>query len=316
MPNSTSPLITIGITAFNAEDTIGRAIDCALAQNWANKEILIVNDCSTDRTASIIETYKSAHPEIRNFRPGQNGGVAAARNILLKEAKGEFIAFFDDDDVSTPDRIEKQYLRILNYGDSDFVVCHTARLQNYPDGSQHIEKTPGSDETLSPPRGREMFERILTGKPTANGFGSMATCSLMIPRKVFEKVGLYDPNFRRSEDTDYSLRFALAGGVFLGISEPLVTQTMTKSSEKTLQDERKFHEMIYAKYAQQLGAAKTDFCLRWLDMKYEFLNGHFGVFIIKLIKLKLSHPILYIQKIFWAFPNIGFNLKAKKFHND
>lgn len=314
MSSQNNPLITIGITAFNAVDTLALAIECALGQTWPNKEIIIVDDCSTDETSQIIEKYTSLYPSIRNFRNPVNQGVAASRNIILKKATGEYLAFFDDDDISAKDRIEKQLLRIRNFKLSKFVLCHTARLQIYPDGNKRIEITPGSIESLVVPQGSQMFEKILLGRPIENGFGSMATCSLMMPRHIFEKIGLYDEDFRRCEDTDFTLRFALAGGYFLGIAEPLVTQKMTSSSEKTLLDEKKYHVNIYRKYSDELGTKKFDFGLKWLDLRYEFLHGEIIRFVMRFIFLLCNHPILSIKKLFWALPNIGFNFNFKKFH--
>lgn len=314
MSSQNYPLITIGITAYNARDTVTRALDCALAQNWPNKEIIIVDDCSSDNTAFIIEAYILTHPFLKYFRQDQNQGVAAARNIILQNAKGDFVAFFDDDDVSSLDRLEKQYLRIQHYKYSKLAVCHCTRRQIYPDGSMRLEATPGCDETKEAPYGDVMFEKILLGKPMENGFGSMATCSLMMPRKVFQEIGLYDESFRRCEDTDFTLRLALKGGHFLGIEEPLVTQTMTSSSEKSLFDEQKHHLLIYRKYEDLLGKDKTDFCLRWLKLRYEFLHNRSFKFLLSFIYLLTKYPLLSIQKIFWVMPNIGFNLKFKKFH--
>ena len=109
------PLITIGITAYNAQDTIERAIRSALAQNWENKEILIVDDSSTDKTRETIENVIKGHKSVRLIRHENNKGAAGARNTILKEAKGDFIAFFDDDDESLPERICTQYKTITEY---------------------------------------------------------------------------------------------------------------------------------------------------------------------------------------------------------
>ena len=308
------PSITIGITAFNAAETLPRAIECALSQIWSNKQIIIVDDCSTDDTPAIIKGYTSAHPSIRYFGQEHNKGVAAARNVILKNATGDFIAFFDDDDFSREDRLEKQYARIVDYKLTDFVLCHSSRLQIYPDGTKRIEKTPGSNLQSVAPQGHSMFEKILLGKPIQEGFGSLATCSLMLPRKVIERVGFYDENFRRCEDTDFTLRFALAGGHFLGIEETLVTQTMTSSSEKSLADEHKYHGLIYTKFESELGKHKTGFALGWLNLRYEFLYHNKIEFIKKFFLLLTKYPLLTLKKLIWALPNIKFNFNFRKFH--
>ena len=129
------PLITIGITCYNAADTIAKAIKSAQAQSWPVKEIIIVDDHSTDATVQILQGL-GQNPQIRIFLSEKNNGVAASRNRIIKESKGDFIVFFDDDDVSAPDRLECQYARITEYerllSDGRAVICHTARTQRYP----------------------------------------------------------------------------------------------------------------------------------------------------------------------------------------
>ena len=92
------PLITIGITSFNSIRTINRAVNSALEQYWRPIEIIIVDDFSTDNGYKILEKMADNFPEIKVFRNSKNEGVAFSRNKIIKKAKGEFIAFFDDDD--------------------------------------------------------------------------------------------------------------------------------------------------------------------------------------------------------------------------
>ena len=88
----TEVLITCGITAYNAEDSIERAIRSALSQTWRPLEIVVVDDCSTDRTSEILQRLTSEHDEIRIIHHRENRGVAAARNSIINEAKGSFVA--------------------------------------------------------------------------------------------------------------------------------------------------------------------------------------------------------------------------------
>ena len=108
-------MITVGLTAYNSAATIERAVVSALNQTWRPIEIVAIDDCSTDNTASIISRIADSHPELRMFRNHKNLGVAATRNRVLAEAKGAFIAFFDDDDESLPQRLSIQLRRILDY---------------------------------------------------------------------------------------------------------------------------------------------------------------------------------------------------------
>ena len=109
------PLISIGITCYNAELTIKKAIQSAIDQTWINKEIVIVDDYSTDNSSSIIRNFIEKFEFIHYYQNKKNIGVAGSRNNIIKYANGDYIAFFDDDDVSNINRLEFQYIRIKDY---------------------------------------------------------------------------------------------------------------------------------------------------------------------------------------------------------
>ena len=77
-------LITIGITCFNAEDTIERAISGALSQSWKNIEILVVDDASTDSSRKKVQRFNKKDDRVKLLKRNVNGGPAAARNTILK----------------------------------------------------------------------------------------------------------------------------------------------------------------------------------------------------------------------------------------
>ena len=107
------PLITIGIASFNALNSIERSINSALSQSWRPIEIIIVDDCSNDGTYEKLLQISSKHKEIKVFRNKKNYGIGFVRNLIIKKATGEFLAFFDDDDESLRERLESQYQRII-----------------------------------------------------------------------------------------------------------------------------------------------------------------------------------------------------------
>jgi len=312
------PLVTVGVTAFNAADTIERAVRSALAQTWRPIEVLVVDDGSTDHTKDVLERLASQHPEMLVLYNKINGGVAVARNRLVAEAKGEFLAFFDDDDESAPDRIEVQLQRIVKY-EQDFangapVVCHTARRLLYPDGREQIAPTMGQSEGQAP-AGLSVAERVLLGTPLDERYGACPTCSQMARLSTFHALGGFDPAFRRGEDTDFTIRLAKAGGHFVGIAKPLVVQTMTKSEDKSLTDEWQIMSMLLEKHRdvpERLGL--YSFCLRWVDAKQAWLEGRRASFAIRLIPLLLTHPARTIRRLVLALPNIKLNRAFKRFH--
>ncbi len=314
-----TPLITIGLTTYNAQDTIQDALDSALSQNWPDFQIIIIDDYSTDKTWDMLNEAKDHNPDIYLFQNVKNMGVAVSRNRIIEEATGEFIAFFDDDDVSMPNRIEQQYQRIIQY-EKEFanghdVICHSARLQIYPDGQSHIEETMGMNEGSIAPNGQAVAERILTGKPFKHGYGSTATCSQMARISTYRKLNGFDSEFYRSEDTDFNIRLAIKGGHFLGVADPLVTQKMTMSDDKNLQSEKLFTLQLLKKhknFIQSIGSYNA--CYKWIEAKYEYLSGAKYSFFKSIVELFLCHPIFVLQRIIWAIPNIGLNKRFSKFY--
>src|SRR6476646_8608985 len=312
-------LVTIGITAFNAVPTIERAVHSALAQSWRPIEILVMDDCSSDATPEILASLAAKHPEIRLFRSETNRGMAAGLNQILAEARGEFVAFFDDDDESLPERIAAQRKRILDY-ERQFakgapVICHTARLQLYPDGSQRIVPTMGEYERQPAPSGLPVAERTLLGKRLKHAYGACATCSQMARPSTYDLVGGFDPALRRHSDTDLNVRLAVAGAHFVGVSQPLVVQNMTKAAEKTLAEEYRYVLVLINKHRELMDrVGQYEFCLHWVHAKQAWLEGRLGSFAQTVASLAFSHPVLTTNRLALAIRNLGLNRAFSRFH--
>ena len=115
-------LISVIMTNYNTpEEYLRQAIDSILAQTYSNFEFIIVDDCSTDNSLSVIESYEDKR--IRIQKNAQNIGLTKSLNKALAICQGEFIARMDSDDISEPERFEKQVQYLQNH--SDVVVCGT-----------------------------------------------------------------------------------------------------------------------------------------------------------------------------------------------
>jgi glycosyltransferase involved in cell wall biosynthesis len=230
-------LFTIAITCYNAEATIQRAVESALAQTWVTREILIVDDGSTDRSATLLEELERTHEEIHLIRHGSNRGVAEARNTLLAHASGTFIAFFDDDDESVPERLEQQYRRLSDYESTHpaaTVFCYANR-----DVVRAGERLPtfqwlGIGRRSPAPSGAIVADYIL-GLMEHDGrhcWGMLGSCTLMARAQAFRAVGGFDERFRRCAELDLAVRAALDGAHFISVDAPLVTQYLTPTGDK------------------------------------------------------------------------------------
>ena len=107
------PLVSVIIPAYNAEQFIARTLSSVIEQTYRNLEVLVVDDGSKDRTVEIVEQFATKDSRINLLRQ-PNSGVAKARNLAIKNAKGEYIAPVDADDIWHPQKIEKQIEVFLN----------------------------------------------------------------------------------------------------------------------------------------------------------------------------------------------------------
>ena len=102
------PEISIITPAYNAENYLCETIESVQKQSFEDWELIIVDDCSTDNTSVVANDYAKKDSRIKVIKAPKNGGVAAARNIGLENATGDYIAFVDSDDLWKADKLEKQ----------------------------------------------------------------------------------------------------------------------------------------------------------------------------------------------------------------
>jgi len=310
--------ITIGITAFNAEETIAAALASALSQDVPVEQILVVDDVSSDGTLEIVERFQASHPQIDIIRHKTNAGVAAARNSIIRHTRGAFLAFFDDDDTSEPNRVAMQRERIMEYerifAKGAAVICHTARKQIYPDGTVRVEPAMGSGSGIAP-HGEEVLRYTLMGEPLRNGgYGSCATCSQMARTVTFLSLGGFDSRFRRCGDSDLALRHAKGGGHLVGLAAPLVTQTMTGTTDKNVDSLAAYTLKLLDKHRENFdNPARYRFARRWIALKFDWLANRRARFLKGLAALGLSYPVETTFRIRAAIPNLSGNWAFNRF---
>ena len=101
-------MISIAIPVHNAAATVRQTLDSVLAQTYADYEVVLVDDGSSDGSHELLLRFAEEHPNFRVFRNADNRGAAFSRNRAVREAEGEYVAFLDADDLWTPDKLEKQ----------------------------------------------------------------------------------------------------------------------------------------------------------------------------------------------------------------
>jgi glycosyltransferase involved in cell wall biosynthesis len=231
------PLVTVGVTCFNSARTIVRAIESATKQDWPNKEVIVVDDASTDGSSIVLEEMTQKYPQLRIIRHKENEGYPSSLNTIIKASRGEFLAIFDDDDESRPDRLAKQWQRLTDYeraSGADLVLCYTNRHvvhagQTRPD---HIAKAIGREppEPAGPIVANYLFGFLADSHHV---WGMLGSGTLMARKRVFLALGDFDISFRRFAEFDLAVRAALRGGHFIAVNEPVMTQYKTAAADNS-----------------------------------------------------------------------------------
>jgi glycosyltransferase involved in cell wall biosynthesis len=290
------PLITIGISCYNAEDTIERAIRSAQHQDWPNFEIIVVDDASTDATWQKVETLARDDSRITAIQRTENRGPAASRNTILDAAKGEFIAFFDDDDESLPERIRLQYELIINYekqNRTSLIACFASGTRYYPNGYTVNIEAIGSKQKF--PSGLFVADCLLykgmKSKKYFMGGGTPAN-SLMARYATFQFIGKFDEHLRRIEDVDFAIRLALFNGHFIGCPERLLKQYSTSAFDKSAIKEFEAHNYLIEKHSAYLKRrGKYQYLKKWQAIRYFHFSNRHGKMFCALFFFLLRYPI-------------------------
>ena len=288
------PLISIGITCFNAVETIERALNSAFSQDWPNFEVLVVNDFSVDGSKEILDHWETKKKRIRIFHNSKNEGCAFSRNIIISNASGEFIAFFDDDDLSKPARLKLQYKRLKDYEEqysADLVACFASGNRIYENG--YIKKFKAVGNSAIVPIGIQMANYLLFNErlPEVKYGAGVPASGMFTRKKIFKLIGGYDTSIRRQEDVEFSIRLSFKGGHFIGIKESVLNQYASKSNDKSSKIEYDSSIYIIEKYSDYLREKDFYYYLKkWMRMKYfHFISNDFKAFLI-LVQISLKFP--------------------------
>jgi len=302
---SASPLVTVGVTCYNAEDTIARALDSARAQKWPNTEIVVVDDRSTDRSAEIVDRIAAGDGRVRLVRHAENLGTGAARQTILDEARGEYLVFFDDDDESAPDRIRVQYERLVRYCEETGAdaACYASGVRVYDNGYRRDIDAVGSRER--PPVGHEIVDYLLfNGRVRGVFYGAgTPTCALMAATDTMRAAGGFDPAFRRVEDAEFAVKLGLRGGHFIGCPERLYTQHATLSPDKGAERNYRSELQLLERYRSYLeNKRRYAFAKNWFEVRYHHFSGNRGHMLGALIHGFLRNPVLVSRQLLTTVP--------------
>jgi glycosyltransferase involved in cell wall biosynthesis len=191
------PLVSILIPAYNAQKWIAFTLQSAIGQTWARKEIIVVNDGSTDRTPNIVRQFASQGVKMVST---ENQGLSAAQNQAFRLSQGDYIQWLDADDILAPDKIEKQ-LAALGEADSKRVLLSSPWAPFYyrTRNAKLVRNSLWQD--LSPVEWliRKMGEGI-----------HMQNATWLVSRELTEAAGPWDTRLHYDQDGEYFTRVLLA----------------------------------------------------------------------------------------------------------
>ncbi len=188
---ASGPLVSIVIPVYNGTDFLREAIDSALAQTYPNVEILVVDDGSSDggATSAISKSYGD---RIRYLHK-ENGGVASALNLGIREMRGEYFSWLSHDDVYLPAKLASQVGELTRQG-GDTVLY--ADYEIIDEGGKRIGRFRAADLPRLP------FRWALTADAPVNG------CTMLVPARCFEDAGIFDERLKTTQDYDLWFRMA------------------------------------------------------------------------------------------------------------
>ena len=203
MNTSIIPTISIVIPTFNHAKFISKALESVINQTYKNWEAIIIDNNSTDDTDKVINQYNDQR--IKYLKINNNGIIAKSRNLGIREAKGEWIAFLDSDDEWIPEKLERQ-LSILR-SDKEAVFCHTNEI--WIRNGTRVNQMKKHEKY-----GGYIFEKCLD-------MCRISPSSSIIKKEVFDHIGYFDESLIVCEDYDLWLRIAAHYKV-LFLDQPLI----------------------------------------------------------------------------------------------
>ena len=204
-------LVSIIMAAYNAEKTIELAIESVLNQTYSNFELLVINDCSKDGTAKLVEDFSAKDNRVRLISNEKNSGVSFTRKHGLEEANGSWIAILDSDDAWAPEKLEKQ-IELQNRTNADLLFTGSAFMDS--------EGRP-IDWYLHAPA-EATYRQLLKQNVLSNS-------SALVRKELYAKH--YAVGDGMHEDFAIWLSILKDGKKAYGVDEPLLIYQIAKSSK-------------------------------------------------------------------------------------
>lgn len=224
-------LISVIVPVYNIMDCLERCVKSICAQTWENLEILLVDDGSTDGTGALCDQLAKKDGRIRVFHK-ENGGSSSARNLGIREAKGEWLGFVDSDDWIEPQMYERLLGAALLSGAS---IAQASRDEIDEEGTRRPDVCAPSKEELT--RSAEEFLRTLLLHE-----GDCSFCTKLVKRELF--AGRAFPEGKLNEDFYLLVELLGTGAAVRIVPEQLYHVFYRMGSNTRRKDKREFSRVF------------------------------------------------------------------------
>ncbi|NHN34327.1 glycosyltransferase family 2 protein [Paenibacillus agricola] len=297
-------MVSVIIPTFRRPLFLQRAIDSVLNQNYENIQIIVVDDNgigTTDQieTFKIIEKYQALN-SFKYITHKTNLNGSSARNTGIREAKGEYICFLDDDDEFEQFKISKQ-VELLESLNNDWGACYTGHTRVYPTGA-HLEYTANIEGNL-------VFN-ILGCKVDL-----CAGSTLMIKQEIINNIGFFDESFARHQDIEFVLRVAQFYKITC-VKESLVKIYMHPSSNRSKNAEqfefrKKYFLETFKSFIDNLTPEDKRYVyfVNYIDIAKQYLKEKKARKFLEYINIS-GKPIIGLFKVF--LDTISFYIRQQR----
>ncbi|MEM8828125.1 MAG: glycosyltransferase family 2 protein [Cyanobacteria bacterium P01_G01_bin.19] len=204
------PLVSVVIPTYNRADLILRAINSVCSQTYQNWEIIVVDDCSEDNTSAIVKEKIMNNSRLRYYCHSDNLGGSAARNTGIEQARGEYVAFLDSDDVWLPQKLELQLKAIAKQCQYNSEIVSYTKFQK----SSRVFYQP----SVLPHRGKKPGESI--ADYFWLGGGEILTSTILVSRSL-ATANPFQTGLPKHQDLDFMMRLGDTNAEFVFLPQVL-----------------------------------------------------------------------------------------------
>jgi glycosyltransferase involved in cell wall biosynthesis len=218
---SSNSLVSCIIIFFNAEQFFEEAIESVFAQTYDNWELLLADDGSTDRSTAIALHYTQKYPQKVRYlehEGHQNRGMSATRNLGIRHAKGDYIAFLDSDDIWLPAKLEQQVAIMEAHPEAGMVYGRPLYWRSWTGNPEDSQRDVLGELSVQPDNLYQPPLLFIQNHPLGKT-GAPCPCDFLLRKEIVEKIGGFEENFRGIyqlyEDQGFLAKLYLNAAVFV-----------------------------------------------------------------------------------------------------